>query len=170
MSSPGAMNPEELGRLYDDNAAAVHRLAFRIRSQRQEAEDLTHDVFLRVRRGGYSSERVSIRQYLLLLTRSMSLNRLRKLSNRRRILKYFKPGSGSNEPIDIQAIDAYVNLELALCQLSSREQQILVMSYREDISQSNIARTLQLPLEAVKTISRRALLKLRHALSSQQRS
>ena len=39
----------------------------------------------------------------------MSLNRLRKLSNRRRILEYFKPGSGSNEPIEKQAIDAYVN-------------------------------------------------------------
>lgn len=42
------------------------------------------------------------------------------------------------------------------------------MNYHQDISQSNIAASLQLPLGTVKTISRRALLKLRHALSSHE--
>jgi len=170
VSSPRAISPEELGRLYDDHAPAVHRLAFSLLSQRQEAEDLTHDVFLRVQRGGFNAERGSIRQYLLLLTRSMGLNRLKQHRNRRRILECFRPGSGRNDPIDLQAIDARVNLEQALSQLSSREQQILAMNYREGISQSHIATTLQLPLGTVKTISRRALLKLRQALSSQQGS
>ena len=68
MTSRNEISPEELGRLYDDHATAVYRLAFSLLSQQQEAEDLTHDVFLRFQRGGFNSEGGSIRHYLLLLT------------------------------------------------------------------------------------------------------
>ena len=94
MTSKKEISPEELGRLYDDHATAVYRLAFSLLSQQQEAEDLTHDVFLRFQRGGFNSERGSIRHYLLLLTRSMALNRLNQHHNRRRILEFFRPDYG----------------------------------------------------------------------------
>lgn len=168
MSAKDAISPEELGRLYDEHAPAVHRLAFSLLAQQQEAEDLTHDVFVRLQRGGYNANRGSVRRYLLLLTRSMGLNRLNQLRNRRRILQWFQPGWRHHEPIDLHAIEAQIKLEEAMAQLSQREQQILAMNYREDISQSAIAVTLNLPLGTVKTISRRALLKLRHALTTQE--
>ena len=168
MTSKKEISPEELGRLYDDHATAVYRLAFSLLSQQQEAEDLTHDVFLRFQRGGFDSERGSIRHYLLLLTRSMALNRLNQHHNRRRILKFFRPGYGQQNPIDLQAMDERCSLELALSELSPREQQILAMNYHKGMSQNTIATTLQLPLGTVKTISRRALLKLRNALVSRE--
>ena len=121
---------------------------------------------LRFQRGGFNSERGSIRHYLLLLTRSMALNRLNQHHNRRRILECFRPGYGQQNPIDLQAIDEHLSLELALSKLSPREQQILAMNYHKGISQNTIASTLQLPLGTVKTISRRALLKLRNAMVS----
>ena len=168
MKSKNEISPEELGRLYDDHATTVYRLAFSLLSQQQEAEDLTHDVFLRFQRGGFNSERGSIRHYLLLLTRSMALNRLNQHHNRRRILECFRPGYGQQNPIDLQAIDEHLGLELALSKLSPREQQILAMNYHKGISQNTIASTLKLPLGTVKTISRRALLKLRNAMVSHQ--
>jgi RNA polymerase sigma-70 factor (ECF subfamily) len=168
VSSHEAISPEELALLYDEHSAAVHRLAFSLLSQRQEAEDLTHDVFLRLQRGGFDSNRGEIRQYLLLLTRSMGINRINKHRNRRRILERFRPAHSQQDPMDLQSVDARYQLERALAQLSSREQQILAMNYHQDISQSNIAESLHLPLGTVKTISRRALLKLRNALSSQE--
>ncbi|AII49740.1 hypothetical protein KR52_11400 [Synechococcus sp. KORDI-52] len=168
MTSEHEIHPEVLGRLFDDHAAAVYRLAFSLLSQRQDAEDLTHDVFLRFQRGGFNSERGSIRQYLLLLTRSMALNRLNQQHNRRRILECFRPGCGQQDPIDLQAMNERVELELALSQLSPREQQILAMNYHKGVSQSTIATTLSLPLGTVKTISRRALIKLRNALVSRE--
>ena len=168
MSSTDVVSPEQLALLYDDHAPSVYRLAFSLLSQKQEAEDLTHDVFLRLQRGGFDSNRGEIRQYLLLLTRSMGINRINKRRNRRQILERFRPGHGQQNPVDLQAIDARFRLEKALAELSPREQQILTMNYRQDISQSNIADSLQLPLGTVKTISRRALLKLRSALSSQE--
>ncbi|QNI88630.1 sigma-70 family RNA polymerase sigma factor [Synechococcus sp. ROS8604] len=168
MSAKEPIRTEDLARLYDEHSAAVHRLAYSLLSQQQEAEDLTHDVFLLLQRGGFDSDRSSIRSYLLLLTRSMGLNRLNQRLNRRRILQCFRPGCGQHDPVDLHAIEARIHLERALAQLSTREQQILAMNYRENISQSTIASTLDLPLGTVKTISRRALLKLREALSPQQ--
>ena len=170
MSANAVISQEDLERLYDDHAPAVHRLAFSLLAQRQDAEDLTHDVFLRLHRGGFDANRGSVRQYLLLLTRSMGLNRLNQRRNRRRILNCFKPCPEQHDPIDLQALEARVNLELALAQLSNREQQILSMNFQDDISQSQIAAQLQLPLGTIKTISRRALLKLRSTLHSQQES
>jgi len=168
VSAKDPIRTEDLARLYDEHSAAVHRLAYSLLSQQQEAEDLTHDVFLRLQRGGFDSDRSSIRSYLLLLTRSMGLNRLNQRRNRRRILQCFRPGYGHHHPVDLHAIEARIHLERALAQLSNREQQILAMNYRENISQCTIASMLDLPLGTVKTISRRALLKLREALSSQQ--
>lgn len=168
VSSKESISPAELGRLYDEHASAVHRLAFSLLTQRQEAEDLTHDVFVRLQRGGYDSDRGSIRHYLLLMTRSMALNRLNKNRNRNRILRWFQPRERHHEPVDLQAIEMQINLEEAMAQLSLREQRILAMNFQEDISQSNIAMSLNLPLGTVKTISRRALLKLRHALSTME--
>lgn len=147
MKSKNEISPEELGRLYDDHATTVYRLAFSLLSQQQEAEDLTHDVFLRFQRGGFNSERGSIRHYLLLLTRSMALNRLNQHHNRRRILECFRPGYGQQNPIDLQAIDEHLSLELALSKLSPREQQILAMNYHKGISQNTIASTLNCPWE-----------------------
>ena len=65
-------------------------------------------------------------------------------------------------------MDERRSLELALSELSPHEQQILAMNYHKGISQNTIATTLQLPLGTVKTISRRALLKLRNALVSRK--
>ena len=56
VSAKDAISPEQLARLYDEHSDAVHRLAFSFLSQRQEAEDLTHDVFLRVQRGGFDPD------------------------------------------------------------------------------------------------------------------
>ena len=147
MKSKNEISPEELGRLYDDHATTVSRLAFSLLSQQQEAEDLTHDVFLRFQRGGFNSERGSIRHYLLPLTRSMALNHLNQHHNRRCILECFRPGYGQQNPIDLQAIDEHLSLELALSKLSPREQQILAMNYHKGISQNTIASTLNCPWE-----------------------
>ena len=98
----------------------------------------------------------------------MGINRINKHRNRRRILERFRPTHCQQDPMDLQSVDARYQLERALAQLSLREQQILAMNYQQDISQSNIAASLELPLGTVKTISRRALLKLRNALSSQE--
>ncbi len=170
VSAKDALSPDALARLYDEHAPAVHRLAFSLLFQRQEAQALTHDVFLRLQRGGFNPDRGAIRHYSLLLTRSMGINRIKKRRNRRRILENFRPRHGQHDPIDLQAVEARVSLERALAELSPREQEILTMTYREEISQSAIAASLQMPLGTVKTISRRALLKLRDALSSQEQS
>ena len=97
----------------------------------------------------------------------MGLNRLKKKHNRHRILQVFRPVQSHIESVDLEAMDAQIKLEEALAELASQEQRILIMSYREDMSQSKIASELHLPLGTIKSISRRALLKLRKSMSLQ---
>ena len=56
-------------------------------------------------------------------------------------------------------------VQIALSQLSSREQEVLKMSYYQGLSQSEIASRLNIALGTVKSRSRSGLLKLRQALS-----
>jgi len=54
----------------------------------------------------------------------------------------------------------------ALQDLSSNQRQVLELSYYEGLSQSEIAKRLNIPLGTVKTHSRRGLLQLRKNLHS----
>lgn len=156
----------DMSRIYEQHAQAVYQLAMGILRNEQEAEDLTHDVFVRIWRGGFDETRGSIRHYLLLVTRSMGFNRLRQGRNRWRILNVFRPGFRLQEPLDLQSAEEVANLHQALACLNEKEQKILMMNYSQSMSQSAIAAALDLPLGTVKSISRRALLKLRHQISS----
>lgn len=47
-------DPQALGRFFDMSFPYVYRLAFRLTGRREAAEDLTHDVFLKVHRAAES--------------------------------------------------------------------------------------------------------------------
>ena len=80
MQSPSYHSLEEL---YDVCGGPVYRLALRLCRSPQEAEDLCHDVFLRYwQHGRYDPSRGPVLAYLLLMTRSMALNRLSQRKNR----------------------------------------------------------------------------------------
>jgi uncharacterized protein (DUF1501 family) len=66
--------------LYDTCSGPVYRLALRLCRSSHEAEDLAHDVFLRYwQQGRYDPARGPVLAYLLLLTRSMAINRLNQV-------------------------------------------------------------------------------------------
>ena len=70
---------EAVGRLYDRHAAPMLGLARRFLHDREDAEDLVHDVFLEAwqRAGDYVASRGSVRAWLMLRVRSRALDRLR---------------------------------------------------------------------------------------------
>lgn len=73
---------EALTQLYDRYASQVLAVAFKVIGNRQEAEDLVHDVFIEAwqKANSYDSIKGSVRNWLLLRARSRAIDRIRKLS------------------------------------------------------------------------------------------
>jgi RNA polymerase sigma-70 factor (ECF subfamily) len=159
----------DLAALYDAYGPAVYRLARRICASPPEAEDLTHDVFVRFwRQDRYDPRRGPVLAYLLLLTRSMALNRLRQRSNRQGLLQRWSTqlfGPPQRTPHDLaEQSELASRVRAALAAIPDHQRQVLEMAYYEGLSQSAIGERLQLPLGTVKSRSRQGLIRLRDLL------
>ncbi len=160
---------DDLGALYDACGSPVHRLAQRLCRSRQEAEDLTHDVFLRYwQQGRYEPSRGPVLAYLLLLTRSMAINRLNQRRNRWQLLQRWseqlRPASVRTPQESAEQTDLAERVRAALAAIPANQRQVLELAYYEGLSQSVIGERLQLPLGTVKTRSRQGLIRLRELL------
>jgi RNA polymerase sigma-70 factor, ECF subfamily len=161
-----------LGALYDRHAGLVYGLALSVLGDAQEAEDLTQDIFLTLAKGTtYDPQRGSLRTFLAILTRSRARDRLRSRNNARQTLQRLnldgQPETGANAPLEqVFQQEQSQEVRTALAQLSDSQQQILRMAYYDGLSQTEIAKQLEIPLGTVKARARRGLLKLRQTLTS----
>ena len=166
MQSPSYHSLEEL---YDVCGGPVYRLALRLCRSPQEAEDLCHDVFLRYwQHGRYDPSRGPVLAYLLLMTRSMALNRLSQRKNRWELLQRWShqlfPAAVTTPQEAAEDDELAVRVKEALGSISADQRQVLELAYYEGLSQSAIGERLQLPLGTVKTRSRQGLIRLRALL------
>ena len=156
--------------LYDRHAALVYGIALQVLGNTTEAEDLTQDIFLRLTREcSYDPKRGALRTYLAILTRSRALDRLRsRTRNQIRNRSLDENDKLSDEsPIDnASQLERSREVQEALQQLSTKEQEVLRMAYYLGLSQSEIAEQLNIALGTVKSRSRRGLLKLRQTLNN----
>ncbi len=163
-------DPNALGIVYDRYGTAVYRLALRMLSSPTEAEDLTQEVFLAFWRGvdKYDADRGTLLVFLLTITRSRALNRLKQQSSQQNL--YQRVGNYLPTATSQPGMEAVTLNELsermgtALAQLPTPQKQVLEMGYYQGKSQSEIAQELCVPLGTVKTRSRQGLLKLRQLL------
>jgi RNA polymerase sigma-70 factor (ECF subfamily) len=161
--------PGDLAGLYDAYSPAVYRLALRLCRDSGAAEDLVQDVFLRFwRQERYDPRRGPVLAYLLLLTRSMAINRLNQQRNRWQLLQRWSTqllGGPQRSPHDAaELVDLAERMRSALAGIHPNQRQVLELAYYEGMSQSVIAEHLQIPLGTVKTRSRQGLLALRRQL------
>jgi RNA polymerase sigma-70 factor, ECF subfamily len=158
--------------LYDRYSGLVYRLALRILNNSQEAEDLTQEIFLNFwRKPTYNPDRGSLSTFLTTVTRSRAIDRIRSRgSNLRFLQRWSQTAIGENSPLtpfenaSLKQRSEYVTD--ALGQIPERQRQVLELAYYDGLSQSEIARQLDIPLGTVKTWSRQGLLNLRKNLQA----
>ena len=160
---------DALATLYDRYAVLVYAIALKALNNPQDAEDLTHDIFLKLAHSSYNPKRGSLKTFLAVLTRSRAIDRQRRQARSQNSLQTWKADltSGAADTDNPFSQDERtLAVKQAIAQLSNEQQQVLNLAYREGLSQSAIAEQLKTPLGTVKARTRRALIKLRLALHS----
>ena len=161
-----------LGILYDRYGLLVYRLIYRMLNNAQEAEDLTQEIFLNLQlRCKFDPQRASFYTYLMTLTRSRTIDRLRSKRSKKSFWQNLSKLKDSvvqpkfDNPIEAMSTEEIsTQVKNALQYLSANQRQVLELSYYEGLSQSEIAKRLNIPLGTVKTHSRRGLIQLRKNL------
>jgi len=169
---------EALGALYDRHARIVFALLVRIAGDRDAAEEILQEVFLRAwqHAHAFDDSRGTVRGWLYGIAHNLALNELRR--RRRRPQLQPRPASADPDGDDFSgniaagsdpAVDAWcavrdAELAHALDQLPPSQRAVLLL-YGEGFSQSEIAAKLGEPLGTVKSRMRRALGHLRETLS-----
>lgn len=163
-----------LGQLYDRHAGLVYGMSLKVLGNAQEAEDLTQDIFVRLaERSAFDPQRGSFRTFLMILTRSRAIDRVRSRQSRQkkktRWQADYLPATPSLSADDMAKDDRTQDIKSALSQLSDQQQQVLHLAYYEGLTQAAIADHLNAPLGTIKARARRGLLRLREILQDQQK-
>jgi RNA polymerase sigma-70 factor (ECF subfamily) len=159
-----ASDSSALSELYSRYAKLLVSIAYRFLHNRTDAEDLLHDVFLEVwhKAGNYDQSRGTVRTWLVLVTRSRALDRMRKLA----IARKWQMAAESAEDDTFPGSDPAESAERlffasAVEALSERQRKVLVMNFFEGLSCEEIAAQLDTPLGTVKSRLRAAIRNLR---------
>jgi len=182
---------EAIAALYDRHAGAVYAVASRLTNDRQLAEEVVQETFLAVwnRAELFDPASGSLAAWLHTIARNRTVDRLRAIGRRPRLVPVSAARSGDEaESVALERLAMYgtvlggahapdgpeaqlISAELrrqladAMDEMPEQERLVIVMAYREELTQSEIAERLGWPLGTVKTRTRRALHRLREILA-----
>lgn len=161
-----------LAELYDRLSPKVYTLVLRILDHQQEAEEVVQDTFYRLfklRRGYHTWDR-SPRAFVYTLARNVALSRVR--ARRSRPAKADAWDVHDPEvplPAETEGTEATTKIWLgrALARLNPEERGLLEHAYFLGYSYADLAELRAKPLGTVRSSIRRALLKLKKAMSDE---
>jgi RNA polymerase sigma-70 factor (ECF subfamily) len=158
---------EAFAALYDRHSRAAYSLSYRMMGDRQAAEDLTQDAFLKVWRsaGGYRSDRGSVRTWILSIVHNRGIDQLRSLASRRRTQDRVEQSAPRSQPSEAFA-ETWRNrqreqIREALDTLPAEQLKILELAYFSGYTHVEISNLLDIPLGTVKGRMRLGLKKIR---------
>jgi RNA polymerase sigma-70 factor, ECF subfamily len=168
-----ARDSEAFAGLYDRHGRAAYFLAYRMMGERQAAEDLVQEVFLKVWRaaGSYRAERGSVRTWLLSIVHNRGIDQLRSTASRQRMQEKVEASAPRSQPSEAFA-ESWRNSQRdqareALKTLPKEQLKILELAYFSGYTHVEIAELLGLPLGTVKGRMRLGLKKVRDYFGSQ---
>lgn len=163
---------EAFSQLYDHFSSLVFTLAMRMLRVRDDAEDLLQEVFVQIWRqaSAYSQERGSPEAWIVNITRSRAIDKLRSIRRREQsFVLTDNPAaaeSADNVESNVAESEAKLTMNSALANLPDTQRRVLELAYFDGLSQTEIAERLKEPLGTVKTRMRSAILRLRDILGT----
>ena len=161
--------------LYQRYSRTLYSLAYRVVNDRQTAEDLLQEVFLKVWRyaTSYTPQLGSVSSWLMSIMRHRAIDHQR--SARRHVSKNIPleeseqdPGGTFTDAWDEVWLSVQISLVRAcLMRLPPEQRTVIELAYFEGRTQSEIAKMHRLPLGTVKARMRLGLQHLRRELEKQ---
>jgi RNA polymerase sigma-70 factor (ECF subfamily) len=159
--------------LYDLTAAKLYGLALRVLGQRERAEDALQEAYLQIWRSAadYRASLSPPMAWLGLTVRSRALDLLRRHSHESHTaaldeaLTDTLPSPTPGPPDAHLASEQARALHQCIHRLESRQRELVSLAYLRDLSHSELAEQLRLPLGTVKTWLRRGLDQLRACMT-----
>ena len=172
ISFVGQGDAEAFTTLYDRHSHAAFSLAYRMMGERQAAEDLAQDAFLKVWRSAssYRAERGSVRTWILSIVHNRGIDQIRSQASRRRTQDKIEASTPRSQPSEAFA-QTWRNSQRdqvreALDTLPPEQLKILELAYFSGYTHVEISELLRLPLGTVKGRMRLGLKKIRDYFES----
>jgi len=159
------------GLLYDHYCQQIYRFIFLKVSNKEEAEDLTHEVFLSAWRniGNYNSRGYPFSSWLYRIARNQVIDHYRtkkdhsSLENENEAAFQIKPALES----DLDRQTELTRVDKAIALLGEEQQTVVILRYIEEMSSTEIATVLGKSGGAVRLIQHRAIKKIKEILNEQ---
>ena len=159
--------PKAFATLYDRHIRAAYCLAYRMMGEKQAAEDLAQEAFIKVwrRAGSYRAQKASVRTWILSIVHNRGIDQLRSHASRLRTQEKIEASAASSQPSEAFA-ETWRNTQAeqvreALSTLPKEQLKILELAYFSGYTHVQIAELLGVPLGTVKGRMRLGLQKMR---------
>ena len=151
-------------KVYEEYRGPLFRFAYRLTGSREVAEDLSHDCFVSLFRGGFDERRGPLKTYLYAAMRNLARKHYRDSGRE-------EPGSQVDSPVEAAPLDGMISCETAaavqcaveLLPLLQRE--AIVLFEYEDLPLEEISKIVDADVGAVKSRLYRARENLRKCLA-----
>jgi RNA polymerase sigma-70 factor, ECF subfamily len=167
ISFVGQGDAEAFTTLYERHSHAAFSLAYRVMGERQAAEDLAQDAFLKLWRSAtsYRPERGSVRTWLLSIVRNRGIDQIRSQASRRRTQEKIEALAQRSQPSEAFA-ETWRNAQRdqvreALNTLPPEQLKILELAYFSGYTHVQISELVDVPLGTIKGRMRQGLKKMR---------
>ena len=161
--------------LYDTTSAKLFGLALRVVNKREWAEDVLQEAYMHIWRAAvdYRASLSPPMAWMGLIVRSRALDFLRRRAAERmhltleldEVLSDTLEGDSPNPMNTALASEQAWALQQCLSQLDNKQREVVSLAYLRDLSHSDLAEQLKLPLGTVKTWIRRGLEQLRGCMA-----
>lgn len=156
--------------LFDSYAPRVKSFMMRKGANPDQAEDLVQETMITVwsKAGLYASDRGGVSTWIFTIARNLRIDRLRREKSN----MFTDLDDYDAESLDVAQDDAMgrnqedAQVARALAQIPAEQRELLILSYVEDLPQSEIAIRLQIPLGTVKSRMRLAYNRMRKLLET----
>ena len=145
--------------VYQELAKPIYTICYRITQSKETAEDITHDVFVKLYNAPPDASVRNIRAWIFQMARNLAIDGLRKN------VKWDGQSSKTHLMDSVERMHLRMDMEAAFAKLSGEEREILALYLNGQLGFREIADIVKLSVPAVYRRYRKALKKIQMELN-----